>query len=145
VDGTDYNTAWTAPAGGGIDHGYGAVADNTVVAVVLPGSRIPLTDTISSPSVVFDLNFIQLRAAGTYLIQYTVELASPVPFGVGVFRTISGSAVSSLTVESGPQRTLFTKSALITVTGQDLLELRAFGGLGAITIAEGSLTILKVK
>jgi len=144
VDGTDYNTAWAAPPAASLDYGYASVTDNSVHGVVLAGSRIPLNDNVSiTSSVRAGGGIFAIFATGTYLVEYTVELASPVAVGFSILRNTQ--QMLPLTVEPGASRSLYTKSAVVTLNQGEAIELSAYGTLAAITVAEGTLTILRLK
>jgi len=113
---------------------YGAFASDTgvVVAVVLGGTALPLSQTAADGASVSVTN-VTVTNAGTYRLSYCVRTTSATLAATRL--TLNGSPVagSAIVPVSSPENT-YCRSTITAITAGSTIQVQLFGMLGAVTL-----------
>ena len=132
VQGIQGLTGATGPAGSAL-LSYGGFVNDTgaVIAIVLGGTSIPLTQTAANGVSVSGTN-VTVTDAGTYRVSYCIRTASATLASGRV--TLNGSPLSGSSVAPWASTDVLCRSTIAAVPAGGQFQLQLFGLLGAVTL-----------
>lgn len=136
----------TGATGAGVAPIYGSFVNSSspVVAVVLGGTDIPLPTAGATNGVTANgtNTAFTIGATGVYQVSYQVQATNALQMSTQVLA--NGSPMGVLQDTNSVARDTWSASAVVSLAAGDVLELQAFGLLGAVTLDGGVGAILSI-
>jgi hypothetical protein len=138
------SVGWANVSAATASYGFATVGANTV-NVLLGGTNVQLPNNQRLNGVLVDgsNSSFTVITAGTYRIDYSINMAAALPVGSRI--TINGTEEQSSFISSPTATNRLSAFTIVALTAGDTINLQLYGLLGAVTLQSGQGAALSIQ